>query len=193
MAWECLRSMNKQLKFFLLLAGVVVASFIGGFTRLKVDAATKSPLIQSKTIIDQQNSPQAELAKASDLLAQELLSYPENTTALFLQGRVLQRRGLLDLSLKSYEKYFTSKSSDDFAANYNAGELSELKGDLISAERYFLGCIQVAPQVEIGWDKLIKVLLKQNRKSDAEGYFKSLRQLLPQSELVKRLSSSFTE
>lgn len=182
--------MNKKFIVYLFLAFLLVGSFLGSYCNRhsvlgnKVDAVT-----QAKRLIDESAGDQMKLAQASDLLRQELLLNPDNVYALFLEGRALQQRGMIDAALNSYKKYFNQKISIDFAANYNAGELSELKGDLPSTEKYFIASINSAPQEGNGWERLIRFLLKQNRNQDAKAYFNALQKQLPDSEATKRLAS----
>jgi tetratricopeptide (TPR) repeat protein len=142
-------------------------------------------------MIDGANGDQVKLAEASDVLRRELELNPDNLSGLFQQARALQQRGLIDGALESYERYFAQKVSMDFAANYNAGELSELRGDFAKAEKYFQGCIGVAPQEWIGWERMILLLLKQQRTDDAKEYFQSLVKVAPGSDVVKRLAPKF--
>lgn len=180
--------MNKQLAIFLVAAALLVGSFLGSYLRKGERVTNGSILSAAKALIDNSAGDQIKLAQASDLLTLEIAQEPGNLLALFLQARALQQRGLIDQALKSYRQYFAQKVSTDFAANYNAGELSELKGDFPSAEGFFSECVKVAPKEESGWERLILVLLRQQRNADAKEQFKALIRLLPNSEAVKRLS-----
>lgn len=182
--------MNKKFVLFLVLAVLLVGSFVGSyFWRLPLKSSNEDVVVQAQGLIDAAAGDQAKLAQASDLLRSELTINPNNLLALFLEGRALQQRGMIDAALQSYKKYFNLKISIDYAANFNAGELSELKGDLQNAEQYFINCINAAPQEGGGWERLIQFLLKQNRQQDARAYFNALQKQLPDSEAVKRLTA----
>ena len=180
--------MNKQLAIFLVAAALLAGSFIGTYMRRSESSPKASTLSAARGLIDSAAGDKAKLAQASDLLKQEISSDPGNLTALFLQGRVLQQRGLVDQALKSYEQYFTQRVSVDFAVNFNVAELAELRGDLPRAEAFFAECVKIAPKEENAWERLILVLLKQGRANDAKERFRSLIQILPSSDAVKRLA-----
>lgn len=180
--------MNKQFVLFSIVSALLAGSFLGNYFRNHPFGAGKNAVVQAKSLIDGAAGDQSQLAQASDLLRSELSENPDNLLALFLQGRALQQRGLIDAALESYRQYFDRKISVDFAAHYNAGELYELKGDLEAAERHYRGCITAAPQAE-GWEKLIRLLLRQNRVQEARVSFDSLAKQFPDSRAVKNLSA----
>ena len=181
--------MSKQTGWFLSISALLIGSFFGNYLRIHGDGMRNSPQVTATALLDSANGDQKKLAEASDLLREETSRNPENFSALFLQGRVQQQRGLVDMALQSYEEYFRKKESADFAANFNAAELYELKGDFANAEKYFMSAISVAPNESGSWERLILMLIKQNRTADAKEYYQSLKEILPQSDAVKRLST----
>ena len=180
--------MNKHRKIFLIVTALLVGSFLGTYFRKRSDMPVGSALSVARALIDTAGGDQTKLAQASDLLRQEIAQDKENLTALFLQGRALQQRGLVDQALKSYDQYLTQRISIDFAVQFNSGELSELRGDLARAEAAFAECTRIAPGEANAWEKLINILIKQGRNADAKERFRALLQILPSSDAVKRLS-----
>ena len=181
--------MDKKLALFLISAAVLVGCFLGSYMRRNQSTTLTSPLESARQLIDSAAGDQNKLTQASDILKAEIKTDPNNVTALFLQGRAFQQRGLIDQSILSYEQYFAKKLSMDYAASYNAGELYELKGDLQKAEKYFQDCVAVAPSEAGGWERLILVLLKEKNIPDAKEYLKSMKAVLPNSDVTKRLSA----
>lgn len=188
MEWESWQLMNKQFSIFLLAVALLLGSFFGTYARRSSELPNISALNIAKNLIDNAAGDQAKLSAASDLLKTELQQVPSNLSALFLQARAFQQRGLIDQALKSYEQFFAQNISTSYAANYNSGELAELKGDLAHAEAYFAECTRIAPLEGSGWEKLIRLLLKQQRNADAKEHFKTMIKILPSSDAVKRLS-----
>ena len=176
---------------FVVAATLLTGSFLGTYLSKHPLTPEGGNFTLAQRMIDGANGDQVKLAEASDVLRRELELNPDNLSGLFQQARALQQRGLIDGALESYERYFAQKVSMDFAANYNAGELSELRGDFAKAEKYFQGCIGVAPQEWIGWERMILLLLKQQRTDDAKEYFQSLVKVAPGSDVVKRLAPKF--
>lgn len=110
--------MNKKLSLYLLTSAVLVGSFLGSYYRgQSVKSSPKDAVAQAHNLIDTAAGDQAKLAEASDLLQKTIESDPENLSALFLQGRVQQQRGFIDLALQSYQKFLQNKISAEFAAN----------------------------------------------------------------------------
>ncbi len=181
--------MNKQFVICSVLSVLLAGSFLGTYFRNRPSGGGSNPVVQAKALIDEAAGDQTKLAQASDLLRRELSANPGNLQAHFLEGRALQQRGLIDAALESYKKYFSEKVSTDFAANHNAAELYELKGDLPNAERNFLNCISAAPQESACWERLIRLLLKQNRNQEAKNYFNALAAQSPGNNALKNLAA----
>ena len=181
--------MNRKFFLYIALSTLLAGSFLSSRLLRPPSKSGNDTVVKAQRLIDESAGDLNKLAQASDLLQGEVSANPNNLHALFLRGRAFQQRGLLDAARESYAQYFKAKISIDFAANYNSGELYELKGDLPNAEKYFLGCISAAPQEVAGWERLIKVLLKQNRPQEAKEYFDAFAKQSPASDALKRLSA----
>ena len=142
-------------------------------------------------IIDEAHGDSQKLAVAMDIVAREVQLDPRNTRARFLLGWAAQQRGLIDQALSAYNAAFPELKSVTWAARVNAGDLSQLKGNLQGAEDDFMECIRIAPEQDLGWDKLIRVLKKQGKNDEAKQYFDSLKEVAPKSPLIPKLVSEF--
>jgi tetratricopeptide (TPR) repeat protein len=186
-----MNSMNKnQIAFFVIVA-IFLGTFFGTYFAKRPETFETTPLNTASKLIDEAKGNAEQLKHAMDITQREVALDPKNLRARFLLGWGAQQRGLMDQALDNYKSMFPELKSVTWAARFNAGEISQAKGDLKGAEDHWMECIRVAPEQAIGWERLVRVLERQGKHEEAKEYFQSLKEIAPKSEMIPRLAAEF--
>ena len=153
--------MNRH-SLFIISSLLFVGSFLGSYyANLPKDGSYK--LVEADQIIASGTSDTIKLSLATKLIDEVLKLEKDNPKALMIKGLSLQRRGLYDDAIKSYELLTTSAGSLNQYAHFNLAVLYQIKNNSQQAETHYRSAFRFGPGSPMYWGNLIGLHLKNNK------------------------------
>jgi tetratricopeptide (TPR) repeat protein len=173
---------------FILSACLLVGTFSGSYYA-KRSMHSSSPISDVEQIVSSGTNDKEKLSTASSIASSILLTEPKNCNALMLSALALQRQGLLPEAIQQYEKLNIESENFNVLSHLNLGSIFEALGKNSDAEAQYRLVLSQNNRIPLVWSNLIKLLLKQQKNTEASKELATALELLPHVSELQALKN----